>query len=621
MFKQLKHITVAMAIAAVAPGAAALDLPVKTVNGKQYYYYRIQAKETIYSLTNKLGVKRGDIVKYNPSAADGLRAGDTLYFPVSDFSDSESASSSTATTSVANSSAGLLTHKVAKGETLYAISKHYGVTTDHLIALNPSARDGIKAGAILVIHEGAEVAPEANTGIVEAVEVEDPSVVLPDLTVNNEPVSAPQFQEEKSTQEIQEAHDLTNTKEAQLVITPAPIGGLQSLTSQEVNPVEPVPADRFVQVTDTTEVLPDEDTPRNNGRIDIAVMLPFMLEKHAPTKQALLYTDFYKGLLMAVDTLRSSDTPIHIHTYDTAADLDKVNEILARPEMLDMDVIIAPEDSAQIEAIAEFADGTDAAVINLFAVKNNSYRQHPCLINANIPHEMMYDKAITNFIQRFDGYTPVLLINGEGDGDKKAFVDTMRERLAADNIDYREVTYSGSLRDADVAWMEPDGKYVFVPSSGSRAELLRLLPTMLDKRASMAAPDNVRLFGYPEWVILRGDVANKLHQMNAVIYSRFVADSDNYRTRNLERRFQEWYGNAMTPTAPMQGTLGYDTGMWIIKALTSTPGEDLTGKNFVYHGLQSGFDLLQNSDMEGMVNESLYFIYFLPDGELDKIVL
>ena len=197
----------------------------------------------------------------------------------------------------------------------------------------------------------------------------------------------------------------------------------------------------------------------------------------------------------------------------------------------------------------------------------------------------------------------------------------MRKKLNADSIEYREVAYSGSLRPDDIGWMEPDRQYVFVPSSGSRAELLRLLPSMLEKRNSMADPDNVRLFGYPEWIILRGDVAQKLHQMNAVIYSRFRVHPDNYRTRHLERRFQEWYGSPMTPTAPMQGTLGYDMGMWILKALTSTPGEDLGEKNFVYHGLQSGFDLINQQAHSGLINESLYFIYFLPDGQIDKVVL
>ncbi len=157
-----------------------MDLPVKTVNGKQYYYYRIQPKETIYSLTNKLGINRGDIVKYNPSAADGLRAGDTLYFPTSEFDSTKADNTSQQAVN------GRLTYKVSKGETLYSIAKRHNVTTERLTELNPSVRDGLKAGSILVIYDGSET-PQP--------QVEDPSVVLPDLAVNGEPVPAPQFHE------------------------------------------------------------------------------------------------------------------------------------------------------------------------------------------------------------------------------------------------------------------------------------------------------------------------------------------------------------------------------------------------------------------------------------------
>jgi LysM repeat protein len=567
MFKHLKHISVALAVACIAQGATALDLPTQSINGQQYYYYRIQPKETVYSLTNKLGLKRGDIVKYNPSAADGLRAGDTLYFPVADFTDSnDKSSTSNATTSVGTTSVsttGAITHQVAKGETLYAISKRYGVSMDDIIALNPDARDGIKAGSTLIITN------------------EDNSTAIAQHT---------------ATEATTDNSGSSGTKP-------------KAVTTAQPN------------TENVTIATPTKNTPRYNGQIDIAIMLPFMLDKSNPSKQALLYTDFYKGLLMAVDTLRASSLPIHIHAYDTADDLATVKSLLRQPEMAKMDIIIAPEDSLQIEAIAQFADDSDARVLNLFAVKNNSYLQHPSLINANIPHEMMYRKAIDNFIKKFNGYIPVLLVNGDNDGDKKAFIDTLRRRLVENNTEYREVTYSGSLRTTDLEWMDITSKYVFIPSSGARAELQRLLPTLIDKREDMATAENIRIFGYPEWVILRGDIAQKLHKLDAVIYSRFVYDSDDYRTRRLERRFQEWYGTAMTQTAPMQGTLGYDTGSWIIKALSATPGEDISTKNFVYYGLQSGFDLSQPTAESGMINEALYFINFLSNGETEKVVL
>ena len=52
---------------------SALDLPVRNVNGTDYYYYEVKPKESIYSITRKLGVSREDIVRCNPAVVDGVR--------------------------------------------------------------------------------------------------------------------------------------------------------------------------------------------------------------------------------------------------------------------------------------------------------------------------------------------------------------------------------------------------------------------------------------------------------------------------------------------------------------------------------------------------------------------
>ena len=71
----------------VSLAATALDLPVRTINGRQYYYYEVRNRETVYGLSKRLGVTREEIVRYNPSMADGLKRGAILYFPVDEFSD------------------------------------------------------------------------------------------------------------------------------------------------------------------------------------------------------------------------------------------------------------------------------------------------------------------------------------------------------------------------------------------------------------------------------------------------------------------------------------------------------------------------------------------------------
>ncbi|MDE7388902.1 MAG: hypothetical protein K2M97_06600, partial [Muribaculaceae bacterium] len=73
----------------LAVSASALDLPVKKVNGVDYYFYEVKQRESIYSLCKSIGVSRADVLRYNPSVIDGLRPKQVLLFPVSEFSDGE----------------------------------------------------------------------------------------------------------------------------------------------------------------------------------------------------------------------------------------------------------------------------------------------------------------------------------------------------------------------------------------------------------------------------------------------------------------------------------------------------------------------------------------------------
>lgn len=91
-FKYFHNTIVAslVAIATTIPLATnALDLPIKNVNGIQYYFREVKPKETIYGLCRELGLSKDEIVRHNPSVGDGLKAGMTLYFPVNEFNSGE----------------------------------------------------------------------------------------------------------------------------------------------------------------------------------------------------------------------------------------------------------------------------------------------------------------------------------------------------------------------------------------------------------------------------------------------------------------------------------------------------------------------------------------------------
>lgn len=539
MNRFLKNSLTALTVCIAALTATAQDsplnsLPIKTINGKSYHYYVVQPKETIYSLSHKLGIDKQTIERHNPSVKDGVRVHETLYFPVAgDSAATESQSMEQHAT----------THKAKKGESAYAIAHKYGVTVPELVEANPGIVDGVKANDIITI----------------------PSDSLSSRTPSDAPVIHQTDSEQYMADEAAQTDSLTTEQDS---MAPA--------------------------------------------AINIAVMLPLQTDRDKPSKQAMHYIDCVKGLLMAVDTMRHVEIPIHMTVYDTHENLDSVKAILSHMNKAGSGIIIAPEDSIQIELIASHMDSTDMKVLNMFAVRNDSHEHHQSLIQGNIPHEMMYDMAVKNFMTNFKDYTPIIVRNSAEEADKSKFIDMLTAELTAANKEFRAITHNGNLDETQLEWMSPDSRYVFVPASGSRVVLNSILPAILSKKRAAVSSDDVVLFGYPEWIIIRGDLQQKLHEAGTTIYSRFVMNPDNYRSRTLDNNFRQWYGSDMIPTAPMYGTLGYDTGMWIINSVINPE----TASH--YTGIQNGFHIAPCNSGQGYVNRSLFFINFMPNGLIES---
>lgn len=68
----------------------ALDLPVKTVKGKQYFVYTVSTQETVYGISKRLGISREEIVRHNPAAEGGVKKDMLLLFPFEEYAKLES---------------------------------------------------------------------------------------------------------------------------------------------------------------------------------------------------------------------------------------------------------------------------------------------------------------------------------------------------------------------------------------------------------------------------------------------------------------------------------------------------------------------------------------------------
>lgn len=457
--------------------ASALDLPVKTVNGKRYYYYKAQRGESVHGISKKLGLSREQIVQYNPGVADGVRRGETLYFPVEDFRETQ-----------------------------------------------------------------APVAAE---------------------------------------------------------------DGLQ--------PAEPLPP------------LPD-DAPAKEAMALVA--LPFGLDNAAPSRQNQHSLDFYKGFLIAADTLSYRREQIEIRTVDSASGLP------ADSLLQTATVAILPEDIAMLDRTAERCRADGTYVLNLFAVRDTSYLSNPYMMQATIPSEIMYRKAADGLFRTFAGYTPVIIRNISGRNEKDPFTQYLAGLCDSLGRPCVRIDYNGNLTTADLAPLEANTatNFVIVPSSGTLGEFNKFAYVVRNFRDSRlggtsgddpeaAAPDSivpagaVALFGYPDWIAFRSDAEELLHAVEATVYSRYYDDYDSFASRNIGSDFVRWYGEPMIESVPSQGLLGYDAGCFIIKNMQANDGRFRPDRATEYRGVQSTFRF-ERVPGGGFVNTALYIVRFMPYGRM-----
>ncbi len=383
---------------------------------------------------------------------------------------------------------------------------------------------------------------------------------------------------------------------------------------------------------DTTEVVKAKNPA-------IAVLLPFGLDKNEPSRLNKLALDFYKGMLIAADSL--SDRPGLIEIV--ARDIDGKNAAALR-ELVSTDtavanasVIIGPEDDSSLTAIAEAAAANNTYVLNVLNIRDSAYIANPFMMQGNAPQRIMYKLAVDGLEADYPGYTPVILRSLSGKNDKESFTAYLTSRYRENGVEPIVIEYQSNLLMADLEVLpEVAGqKYVFIPSSGSLAEFNRfayVLKSYRDRLRALASEaidtsaENgeapvyamAEVFGYPDWTAFRGDALDTLHRLNATIYSRFFDDFNGFSTKNISADFRRWFGSAIIESIPTYGLLGYDSASYLIKNIRTNQGKFDPLFPASFSGIQSSFDF--RNEGEGFVNNSIYIINYQSGGRISARV-
>ncbi len=108
----------------------------------KYKTHTVQKGETIYGIAKKYGMTQEQVFELNPNfKKEGINEGDIVVIPYG--------VSNTKTNSRIDSN--YIMHQVQPKETLYGLSKRYGISIEEIIEENPDVVNGLKIGGVIFI--------------------------------------------------------------------------------------------------------------------------------------------------------------------------------------------------------------------------------------------------------------------------------------------------------------------------------------------------------------------------------------------------------------------------------------------------------------------------------------
>ncbi|MBR1882324.1 MAG: LysM peptidoglycan-binding domain-containing protein [Muribaculaceae bacterium] len=582
--------------------AAQTGLPTMRIAGNDYYYYEVKNKDTLFGIAKALGTTQDEILRYNPDAARGLAKRQLIFLPVIDKNPDKHVRSAFGGSTVAATTpqAQQVNHTIGAGEDLYSIAKAYNTSIEGLLRANLRLRPEDYT-------PGTTIKVKPNSALPFAYERK--SVSFHSYIVQGDESFYSIARRNGITEaDLQAANpELKKPRNGKLMTVPRMFsetlqGDMRTISLAELTAYySPRINDIYARVAENEK----------SSAVNIGVILPFQLQKKPAPRQAYLYNDFYKGLLMAMDSAGSQcSRHINLRVWDTQHNLNVTDSLLALPEMQTLDLIIAPSEPKQLERINNYGKAQGIQVLNCFSAKNEDFNTNPQVIQVNTPAYLMSKQVLDWFDEKFAGYKVIYLMDASSEG--KDVFDQLKEHIAQQGTQTITIKVTGEISDEDISReMDPASHYVFVPSSSNK-ELLRKVVKALKSVKGERIDCEMSLIGFPEYVLYLKDYQTDLMDIDTYVFSRFF-NAKGFRTRDIEAMYKKWFDGDMLASVPNMGLFGFDTGIYLIKTLGN--GIEISSNAPLHKGIQTSFKFEATSN-GSLVNRAIDIIHFTPDHQI-----
>ncbi len=574
------------------------------IDGAKYYIHTVDSGETLYGLARSYGVGEQVIVGLNPTAAEGLRAGDRLKIPC------------TAAVSVPPTERKLRRtfdlHTVAEGETLYAISRRYALSLGTVIEDNPEV-DPIR------LHPGERILirrKERGTTAPDAVQAQweryrdDLNSVMTDgtsyhLVQRGETLYGLARRYGTTVERISALNaGLTPESLKAGAIIRIPSSGAASVpvdvpvdipraeesrTSSEKPLFAELPrteseeSARYGQPADTSarRVMRSLQTFDPSHELRVALLLPLS----AGGRSNPNYLEFYQGFLLGLDSVKRAGYSVHVDLFNTERSAETTRRIVEEdPAFRAADLIVGPVYEEPMWQVLRHAETRGVPVVSPLA--DIAHLSSDVLFQMAPPADRKYDKARA----LVDSCERITFIYSE-EGTDAEFEREMRALAAGRSCRTHRYRYEHaseieargdrSVSPSDLTpLLHNRDRNLFVILSDNELEVDRILAALASAHTSIVS----RGYTPPRFVVLGNARWNRYNNISREIFFKdhVVFFSTYHAKRDSERicRFDSDYVRAFGALPTLYSYRGYDAALIFAPAMFGAIADRLEGQSY-----------------------------------------
>lgn len=348
--------------------------------------------------------------------------------------------------------------------------------------------------------------------------------------------------------------------------------------------------------------------------LNVGIMLP-LHEKDADGRQM---TEYYRGFLMACDSLKANGLSVNIHTWNVDETAD-VRTTLLEEAAAECDIIFGPYYSSQVAPLAAFCQKNRIRLVLPFAVEGNEVATTPQMFKVFQTEALQNSMAVSAFFERFPNHHPIFVDCQDATSQKGAFTSELRKRLDASKTAYNLTSLASS--DEQFAKAFSTKQYNVVILNSPRREALKEVFEKMERLTAAVKGLYISVYGYTEWLAFAPSMQGFYHKYDTYIPTNYFYNAVVPKTKFFEAAYKNWFNAELIPQLPHFAAQGYDHAQYFLLGLMKHKNafNGNRQQSNLTAPLQSPMHFKRATETGGFMNDTFMLIHYKQDQGIDAL--